>query len=275
MNRDDQCRKAEAFLNMHQGLLLLPTAWDALSARIFEDAGCRAIATTSAGVAWSLGYADGERVPWSDFLAAVERIVRTVRVPVTADIEGGFGDATAVAQHVRDVVRVGAVGINLEDSDARGGALLTVGAACDVVSAARAAAEREGLQLVINARVDAYLRPGAPRNPFEETLIRARAYLDAGADCVYPIGLGDLQTIRRLTAELGAPVNVMGRPGAPSLPELRAVGVARVSLATTPALHVAGVLEAAIGTLEERGTFEHFASSYGYPDIQGLFQPRE
>lgn len=276
MGDQDLGRKADAFRGMHRGdLLLLPNAWDALSARVFEDAGARAVATTSAAVSWSLGRPDGERIPWSDFLAAIERIAQAVRVPVTADIESGFAASTAgLVANVRDVVRAGAVGINLEDSDIESQALVTMAQACEAVAAAREAGRLEGVPLVVNARVDAYLRAGGSRDAFEETLERGRAYLQAGADCIYPIGLADLGEIRRLVAALGAPVNVIGRPGMPTIAELRAAGVARVSTATTPALYVAGALKSAMRTLEKTGSFDHFASDYAYPDMQALFAPR-
>lgn len=272
MTDNDQRCKAEAFRDMHRvPLLLLPNAWDALSARVFEDAGCRALAITSAGVSWSLGYPDGERVPWPEFVAAIARIAASVRVPVTADIEAGFGDTHVLGKHVRDVIQAGAVGINLEDSDPSGEALRTVESASAAISAARAAAECERLSLVINARIDVYLRRGTSEPAFGETLARAHAYREAGADCVYPIGLTDLGTIRKLTAELATPVNVMGRVGAPTLAELRAAGVARVSTATTAALYVAGALKTATQMLDATGAFDHFTSTYSYPDMQALF----
>jgi 2-methylisocitrate lyase-like PEP mutase family enzyme len=275
MKQHEARRAAEAFRSMHHGeMLILPNAWDALSARVFEEAGCRAVATTSAGVSWSLGYPDGERVPWAEFLGATRRIARSLSVPLTVDLESGFGASPEeLAERVREVIAAGAAGINLEDSrEHRSHALWPLESAVQRVAAARAAADAAGVPIVINARTDFYLHPpGWHAVPFAEVVQRCRAYLSAGADCVYPIGLADIHLIGQLTAELRAPVNIMGRPGSPTLPELRSAGVARVSTATGPALLTAGVLLDSIVKLKETGSCEHFASPFTYPRMQQLF----
>ena len=269
-------RAADAFRSMHQGeMLILPNAWDALSARVFAEAGCKAIATTSAGVAWSLGYPDGERVPWKEFLAATGRIARVLSVPLTVDCESGFSTTSAeLAEHVRAVIGAGASGINLEDSrDHATHGLLPLEDAAERISTVRDTAAKEGVPIVINARTDSYLQPpGGRAVSFTEVVQRCRAYVSAGADCVYPIGLADIHLIGQLTTELRAPVNIMLRPGAPTLDELRAAGVARVSTATGPALLAAGVLMSSIVTLRETGSAEHFASAFTYPRMQKLFE---
>src|ERR1019366_9058620 len=162
MTKDDQKQLSEAFRKMHQGppLLLLPNAWDAMSARLFEAAGFPAVATTSGGLAWALGFPDGEHAPWSEVVAATGRIVRTVRVPVTADIEGGYGETPEqVARSVTEIIRAGVVGINLEDSTALSN--LPIRSMEDSVAriqAARQAAQAAGVPILINARIDLYLK---------------------------------------------------------------------------------------------------------------------
>jgi 2-methylisocitrate lyase-like PEP mutase family enzyme len=199
--------------------LILPNAWDAGTARLVEEAGFPAVATTSSGVADALGYADGEQTPVDEMLAAVARVARAVAVPVTADMEAGYGLPDAeLAARVGDA---GAVGLNLEDTDhAHHPALVPAER-----HAARIARIKDAADLVVNARVDVHLRGGETR----EALERARRYRDAGADCVYPIGIADEATIAAFCA-LGFPVNVLLRPGAPPIERLAELGVARISL---------------------------------------------
>ena len=177
MNVVEQARQAEKFRNMHRGpgLLLLPNAWDAISARIFAVAGFPAIATTSGGVSWALGYADGEAAPWPEVVAATARIVRVVAVPVTADIEAGFGDTPeAVGKSISEIIQAGAVGVNLEDGTPRGTApIRTIADAARRIAAAREAAHAAAVPIVINARTDLYLRNiGDPAARFDETVER-------------------------------------------------------------------------------------------------------
>jgi 2-methylisocitrate lyase-like PEP mutase family enzyme len=199
--------------------LVLPNAWDAATARLVEQAGFPAVATTSSGVAEALGYEDGEHTPAHEMLAAVARIARTVSVPLTADMEAGYGldDAELAAR----LTEAGAAGLNLEDTDHPNHPALV---AIDR-HAARIARIKESADLVVNARIDVHLRGGGT----PEALERARAYADAGADCVYPIGVADERLISAFV-ELGAPVNVLLRPGAPPIARLAELGVARVSL---------------------------------------------
>ena len=210
MNQAEQASKAEAFRALHRGprLLLLPNAWDAMSARIVASEGFPAIATTSGGLAWALGYPDGEAAPWDEVVAATARIARTVSVPVTADIETGYGDTPeAVARSIGDIIGAGAVGVNLEDG-VRGGPapLRSVEDMVARIRAAREAARAAGIPIVINARTDLYLKNiGDEQSRFHEAVARARAYLAAGADCFYPITLRDADTIGRLVRAVSAP----------------------------------------------------------------------
>ncbi len=279
MNAAEQAHQAERFRNMHRGpsLLLLPNAWDAISARIFAAAGFPAVATTSGGVSWALGYAVGEAAPWSEVAAATARIVRAVAVPVTADIEAGFGDTPqAVGNSVAEIIRAGAVGVNLEDGTPRGAApIRAIADAARRIEAAREAARAAAVPIVINARTDLYLRNiGDPATRFEETVERGKAYLAAGADCVYPIGLRDPDTIGRLVKALAAPVNIMVRAGLPSVAELEALGVARASTASAIALMAAATTRQIAEELKASGRFDALNPAMAQADPQRLFADR-
>ncbi|MGI5269977.1 isocitrate lyase/PEP mutase family protein [Nonomuraea sp. CA-218870] len=201
--------------------LILPNAWDAASARAVREAGFPAVATGSAAVAGVLGYGDGELTPVAEMLAAVARVVRVVDVPVTADMERGYGlDPAELAERL---LATGAVGCNLEDSDPRTGELIDLEEQAAFLAAVRAAA---GPALVVNARIDTYIAGDGDR---AGAVARARRYLEAGADCVYPIGLSDEAGIGALVEETDGPVNILFKPGAPSLARLAELGVARVS----------------------------------------------
>jgi 2-methylisocitrate lyase-like PEP mutase family enzyme len=219
---------AERLRAMHHGPrpLVLPNAWDAASARAFADAGFGALATSSGAVAATLGYADGH-TPGAEMLAAVASIARSVDVPVTADIENGYG--LAPAELADRLLRSGLAGCNLEDSDPVSQALRDPAAQADYLAAVREAA---GSELVINARVDTFVRP-LPEGTVavDEAVRRARAYLAAGADCVYPI-IAPPASLPRLVSEIGGPVNAMLWPGGPTLAELARSGVARITFGT-------------------------------------------
>jgi len=279
MNVAEQADLAERFRGMHHGrsLLLLPNAWDALSARIFAAAGFAAIATTSGGVSWALGHADGEAAPWDEVVSATRRIVRSVAVPVTADIEAGFGDTPeAVGKSVRDIIDAGAVGVNLEDGTSGGAAAVrTLADAAERIRAAREAARAAGVPIVINARTDLYLRNvGDPAARFDETVERGKAYLAAGADCVYPITLRDPDTMGRLVKALAAPVNVNVRAGSPSVAELERLGVARASTASQIALMAAATMRDVAERLKATGSFDALNPAMTQADAQRLFADR-
>ncbi|MFE9954221.1 isocitrate lyase/phosphoenolpyruvate mutase family protein [Micromonospora sp. NPDC005299] len=208
--------------------LILPNAWDPGSARAVVAAGFPAVATSSAAVAEALGHADGEATPVAEMFAAVARIAAAVPVPVTADLERGYG--LRPAELVERLLAAGAVGANIEDSDPRTGELRDVEEQAELLAGIRAAAEAAGVDLVLNARVDVHLRAYGPeRGRLAEAVRRARRYRAAGADSVYPILLADPARIRDLVAEVDAPVNILARPGAPAPAELAALGVARIS----------------------------------------------
>jgi 2-methylisocitrate lyase-like PEP mutase family enzyme len=215
--------------------LLLPNAWDAATARAVVAAGFPVVATTSAGVAESLGYEDHHGAPGDEMLAAAARIARSVDVPVTVDAEAGYG--MPPAELVAALRRAGAAGCNLEDTDHAAGTLRDPDEQAAWLRAVRDAASAEGYPLVINARVDVFLRPffagGGPQDELvPDAVRRAQAYLAAGADCVYPIVLWEPEPLREFIAQAGGPVNVIRLPQMPSLAELAGLGVARVSWAS-------------------------------------------
>lgn len=228
--------------------LVLPNAWDAASARLVVAAGFPAVATTSGGVARALGYEDHEQTPPEEMLAAVARIARAVDVPVTADLESGYG--LPPAELVDGLLDAGAVGLNLEDTDHAKSGLRDPGEQAGRLAAVRDAATARGVDVVLNARVDVVLE-GVDGDPVEAILARARAYLEAGASCVYPILLADEEALARVVRELGAPVNALLLPNGPSLARLAELGLARVSLGT-------GLERAATAFL--RGRLERLAS---------------
>jgi 2-methylisocitrate lyase-like PEP mutase family enzyme len=271
----EQAQKSEHFRSMHRGrLLLLPNAWDALSARIFAEAGYPAVATTSGGVSWGLGFADGEAAPWEEVVAATGRIARSVAVPVTADIEAGFGDSPqAVAKSVADIIKAGAVGINLEDGIPHGAApIRTIADAVERIRAAREAARAAGVPIVINARTDLYLRNiGDPAARFDEAIARGKAYFAAGADCFYPITLREPDTIGRMVKALAAPININVRAGSPSVAELEALGVARASTASQIALLAATAIRHAAEDIRSTGRFDALNPVMTQADAQRLF----
>jgi 2-methylisocitrate lyase-like PEP mutase family enzyme len=222
---------ARRFRAAHHGPrpLVLPNVWDAVSARVFAEAGFGALATSSGAVAEALGYADGQRTPAAEMFAAIARITRSVDVPVTADIEAGYG--LAPDELARRLASAEVVGCNLEDSDPITRELADPGHQADYLAAMHAAA---GEALVINARVDVFVRPRpeGSGDAVEDAVERARRYLEAGADCCYPI-LAPLTALPDLVADIGGPVNAMCRPGGPSLAELTATGVARITFGSS------------------------------------------
>jgi 2-methylisocitrate lyase-like PEP mutase family enzyme len=256
-----QADRAEEFRRLHhrREVLVLPNAWDVPSARVFEDEGFPAVATSSAGMLVSLGYPDGEEIPPSEFLAAVGRISRVLSIPLSVDVVGGFGDTPeGVAKSVRAVVGAGAVGINIEDFAHSAKKLLPVEKQMARLRALIRLRESLKVHFVINARTDALrFAPGDDDDEkMEEAIRRARAYRDLGADCVYPMGLTDAQSISRFVGALDFPTNVMVRKGLPTVPELKRLGVARVSFGPAASYAAMGLLRRASREVREKGTFD-------------------
>ena len=276
MDIDERARRFHA-LHAPGELLLLPNAWDAVSASIFAGAGFAAVATTSSGVANALGYPDGERAPRDEVVAAVRRIVAAVDVPVSADLESGFGaNAAEVGETVRRVAAAGAVGINLEDVVHPEPRLYDLPAAAERVRAARRGAEAEGVALFLNARTDVYLLEiGAPETRLDETLRRARAFVEAGADGIFVPGANGAATIGALAAGIGAPLNLISAAGLPPRAELRALGVRRVSLGPRAMSATMGYLRALARDLREADVFvPDLRAAMSYDELNALFATR-
>jgi 2-methylisocitrate lyase-like PEP mutase family enzyme len=262
--------QAATLLALHTGPgFVLPNAWDAGSARILEHVGFPAIATTSAGIAWALGVPDGGALDRDTMLEHVGRIVAAVRVPVTADLESGYGDtADDVGDTVAAAVALGAVGANIEDAGA--GGLFGVDEAADRVRAARAAAPSG--TFVLNARTDTYFA-GVDGDVFGQTVERAVRYVEAGADCVFVPGVVEEDTIRRLADAIPAPLNVVaGLASTTDAPTLFSLGVKRVSLGGSLARAALTTLEHAGRELLDSGTLGFLDGAIGYADLQARFR---
>ncbi|MFG2043125.1 isocitrate lyase/phosphoenolpyruvate mutase family protein [Dactylosporangium sp. NPDC048998] len=263
--------RAARFRALHSDTqpLVLVNAWDAASARVIAAAGAPAIATTSAGVAWTLGAPDGDALSRAAALEHLARIVHAVPadLPVTADIESGFGATPAdVAVTIRGVLEAGAVGINLEDTE-RGetAGLRAVEDQQARIAAARGAADDAGVELYINARVDTYFR-GAP----EETIARAEAYLAAGATGIFVPGVADPEAIAALAKAIPAPLNVLAGPGSPPVAEFAALGVARVSLGSSVAEAAYALARRAAREAYSTGTYGALTDSYDFGELNTL-----
>jgi 2-methylisocitrate lyase-like PEP mutase family enzyme len=240
--------RAERFRTLHHGdePLRLVNVWDLVSARVAELAGASALGTSSFAVALAHGHPDGEHVPWPAVRDLVAEIVDAVDVPVSVDVEAGRGAAPRdVAATVSDVVDVGAVGCNLEDSRRdQPGVLFDVDEQCARLDAARRACDAGGVRRFLNARCDVWFGADIPpAERLQEGRFRARRYVDAGADGLFLPGLVDVDELRAMVAEAGVPVNVMLWPGVPPMPDLRAAGVRRISQGASSFLQMLGQLE--------------------------------
>lgn len=274
----DRSQQAHAFRALHHTgkVLLLPNIWDVASARMIEEAGFPAIATTSAGIAFSLGYPDGQKIPRHEMLARVARIARAVRVPVTADVEAGYGERPEdAAQTAREVIEAGAVGMNFEDgTDDPQHPLIDLPLQLERIRAIRETALKSGVLLVLNARTDVYLsQVGPPETRYDRTLQRLRAYRDSGADCVFAPGLHDPETIARLVKDVQCPFNILAGPGSPSVRELEKLGVARVSLGSSPMRATLGLLHRMANELNASGTYHALEDAPAHSDVNKMLEP--
>jgi 2-methylisocitrate lyase-like PEP mutase family enzyme len=271
-----QAEKAEQFRKLHHGpqMLVLSNAWDVVSARILEECGHPAIATSSAAVAFSRGYPDGQRIPRDEMLDVVARIARAVRVPVTADLEAGYGTTVEdMAETVKAAIEAGAIGMNLEDVTGDDeSSQVAIPLQAEKIRVIRETAASLGVPFVLNARTDIYLMPiGTEATRFERTVERLRAYRDAGADCLFVPGLYDRDGIAKVVKAVEAPVNILATPACPPLAELERIGVARVSSGS-------GIMRAAMGAvqrigkemLEARSCETMFAGAIPYIELQRM-----
>jgi 2-methylisocitrate lyase-like PEP mutase family enzyme len=271
-----QVEKAHYFRGLHQGghILVLPNVWDVASARLVEEAGARAIATSSAGIAFSLGYADGQYISCPEMVESVRRIARAVDLPVTADFEAGYGKTIeAIVENVRAVMATGAVGINFEDGKGETlPELEEVDVQSDKIRAIREMAASAGVPLVINARTDVFLAGvGEPAGRFNHAVRRANAYRKAGADCLFVPGVIDAETITRLVKAIDGPLNILAGPGCPAIPKLQEMGVARVSVGSKPMCATMGLVQQIARELLEQGTYATLESPVKYAFMNQLF----
>ena len=275
-DREHQQKQATIFRALHSGpeILVLPNVWDVASARLIEDSGYKAIATTSAGIAFSLGYPDGQKISREEMLASIARIVRAVKVPVSADVEAGYGDKPEdAALTARAVVEAGAVGVNLEDATGDPERpLVDLPRQLEKIQSVRETARELKVPLVLNARTDVYLlEVGEADKRYDEALDRLQAFRDAGADCVFLPGVRDRETIRRMVQDLGFPLNILATPGSPSVPELRKLGVARVSLGSGPMRAAMGVVRRLADELKSKGTYAAMEGAPSHAEMNRLF----
>jgi len=284
MKRSEQAAAAERFRALHarEDVLLLPNVWDAVSAMLYEKLGFHAVGTTSAGIASTLGYADGERIGIRDTVHVIERIANILRVPVSADIETGYSDAPdGIADVVESIVRAGAVGVNIEDSLLGTGADHYVGLVdsdrqSERIAAARRRAESLGIPLFINARVDVFLIPATEeQRALDETVRRGNAYLDAGADGVFVPDMGNLRpdAIRQLASRISGPLNLIAGPTTPSVHELNQLGVARLSFGPRPMRTALWHLQEMAREWIDSGTYDRMLEGkLSYSDVNKWFE---
>jgi len=272
-----QRAKARFLRNLHSGptLLILPNAWDVASAKVIAGTGARAIATSSAGVAFALGFPDGQRISREEMLGMVRKIAAAVDLPVSADVEGGYGATPeAAAQTARGVLEAGAVGMNLEDVAERGD-LLPLELQVSRLRAARAAAEAFGVPLVINGRTDAFAAQKIPAPArLAEAVRRANAYLEAGADCAFVPFVVERDDVARLAREIRGPLNILAKPGSLPLAELEKLGVRRVSVGSAIALAAYGLARRAAAELLGSGTYSGMEDGVPYAEMQQLLGDR-
>jgi 2-methylisocitrate lyase-like PEP mutase family enzyme len=231
-----QQEKAKQFHKLHHAgrLLMLPNIWDCLGANLLESLHYPAIATASASVAFTNGFDDGQRIPFDSVLAILKKIVGSVSIPVSADVESGFAENDMQLQeNIEQLLSTGIAGINIEDTDKETNSIVSPEVQCEKIRLIKKVSEEMSVPLFINARADVYLRGkefDTPEAKFEEALKRGRAYKGAGADCFYPIGMTRQDDIKEMVDQLQMPVNVITIPGIPQLNVLNEIGVARVSL---------------------------------------------
>ncbi len=272
--------QAEAFRRLHHQPhpLVLPNAWDVPSARTFEDLGFPAVATSSAALMVSHGFPDGQAMPRRDLVRATAVIARALSVPLSADVVSGYGRGPrGVVATVRQIVSTGAVGINLEDRDLAANRLYPVASQVRKIEAVRRLGESMGIPIVINGRTDALqVGPGSPEDRLREAIQRGIAYRDAGADCIYPMGLTEAGPIETYVRAVEYPVNVMVRRGLPPLAELDRLGVKRISFGPAASYAMMGFLRRTAEDVLRSGSFDSLIEgAITYAELNRLARPRE
>lgn len=260
----DQKAKAEQFLKLHNNkeILVLLNAWDPGSAKLIEASGFKAIATTSMGISASLGYPDQQAIPFEEMLQSIAKIASRVNLPVTADIEGGYGkNLEEILDCIEKFITAGIVGINIEDSHDLSPQLIEIDEFCERISAIRKLSDSLGLHLVINARIDVFITgAGEPETRLDESIKRGNKYHEAGADCIFVPNVSDKESISRLVKEINAPVNVLVNPTngtglPPSISELEDLGVARVSFGSSVMKATLAMTKKVAGEVKINGTY--------------------
>jgi len=275
----EQSEKAKLFRALHKGpkLLVLPNCWDAISAKVFAHSGAQAVATASASISWARGVRDGEGLSLGDMIDAVALICNSVDVPVTADMEKGFGETPKeVGQAIAAAIAAGVVGINIEDS-IDGGKQRPIADMQERVSATRQAGVETGVEIYINARVDGYLLGLAGKSKeageqvFKDTVTRGKAWLEAGADCVFVPGVADINIISQLVGEIGGPVSVIIMDeNTPTVSQLTDAGVVRISTGPRPMQAAMGCLQGIVPSIIDNGDFRFMKGVPGFGELQNL-----
>lgn len=281
VRKSEQAAKAEKFRKLHAGpkLLVLPNAWDAASAALIQAAGFPAIVTSSAGCASALGFSDGNRIPREEMLGSVRHIAAAVEIPVSADMESGYGSgAENAARLASELIDAGAIGLNLEDGTGDASKPFKHSAeSVEEIRAIRKTSDAAGVRLVINARTDTFWEGrGTPEENFTEAVKRCRAYRDAGADCSFVPGLKDAKLIERFVREVGGPLNVLAWPGMPPFAELERAGLRRLSFGGTTSRVAYGNFRRVLQTLSGGESVEEILKSGGitYEEMNALFAKR-
>jgi 2-methylisocitrate lyase-like PEP mutase family enzyme len=265
MTQEDKARMFEA---IHLNTFILPNAWDVASGRIFEEERFPAVGTTSAGIAFAMGYADGERIPFSEMLMVIGRLAHALEVPVTADVEAGYQDPVATAQRVWEA---GAVGINLEDvAGGEDGTEVSPDRQAEIIRQIRKAVPA----LVVNARTDIFLRSvGEEEARLPTAIERLRLYREAGAQCVFAPGLKSKKAIGELVSSVDAPVNILAGPGFPTVTEMRTLGVKRVSIGSGAMRACLGLVTRIAKELQNSGTYQAITDGqYPYSEVNRLLE---
>ncbi|WP_099361226.1 isocitrate lyase/PEP mutase family protein [Fredinandcohnia onubensis] len=268
--------KSELFRALHKGkkTMILPNAWDVISAKMFEECGCKAIGTTSAGVAMSLGYPDGQEIPFETMLSVIKNMVNAVDVPVSADIESGFGKTTKEILHtIEQLISAGVVGINFEDGTGDiNSPIYDPILQQEKIAAIREYCDSIGFPLFINARTDIFwLNIGEPESRIDEAIHRVKLYEEAGADCVFVPALKDVDEIQKLRSAVKCPINLLAVPGLPSIDELSEIGIERVSTGSSPFRASTSLLKQIGDEIVNQRTFSKMTYNVlSYGEVSGL-----
>ncbi|MFI5237071.1 MAG: isocitrate lyase/phosphoenolpyruvate mutase family protein [Ignavibacteriales bacterium] len=281
MNSDSQKIKAEKFLSLHNGdkILLLPNIWDPIGARILEAKRFPAVATASAAISSSIGYRDNEKIKFSTHLEIIKKISASVKIPVTADIESGYASyIPTLKQNINQLIDSGVVGINIEDSVGKEGVLRNVNEQAARINAIRETADSKRIHLVINARTDCFLgkKEKSQAELIDEAIKRAREYSEAGADCIYPVGVLDLETVKTLRKEITSPINILGSAKSVPLKILQEIGINRVSFGPFIFRSLLKKFSDIVDEISSLGNYDSFGkNTFSFDDVIKFLREKE